>query len=77
MKFKDKQEVPHTEATAPLVKVLTETDLEEQILEFQNQLVQAQTQAVAIQGAIQATTKMRDQLRDSSPKDTTVANGKK
>ena len=50
VKFKDKQEVPREQTTAPVGKVITEADLDKQIQDYQNQLVQIQTQAVAVQG---------------------------
>ena len=75
MKFKHKQEVPQAEVTAPVGNVITEADLDKQILDYQNQLVQTQPQMVAIQGAIQAATQMKEQLNTPTEKEAPKPNG--
>ena len=71
MKFKSKQTTTPKEVPAP--KVITESQLQEHLKSLQQQLVDAQTKVVMVQGAIQAVTLQIEELNPN--KDSEIANG--
>ena len=76
MKFKNKQKVVQTqEVKTPPAKVVTEAQLQDHQKNLQDQLVEAQTKVVMLQGALQMVDLQIKELNPQTVEDSKPKNG--
>jgi len=73
MKFKNKQNV--VENPAPPAKVVTENQLQDHLKNLKDQMVEAQTKTVMLQGAVQMVELQIQEMNSPAEKNPEIKNG--